>query len=276
VNPTASQSFCPRISEACHLLPLIRRYVVAAAPRPNATALELVPIVEDGLFGYELVSDRETQVCPIIGCNAQGEPILRKNSCGVGASDALRLVAADGRLLSRYGHATRPSIHCRDALFPSWLAAAESAWALLPLFPDSPPRTMDLGETAHRSLDKALLVAHSHLIRWDPFIEFFGIPNEVQLGIALRGARGEHGDLTLQPPNTWTLRWNAPPEAVRQSWSVQVKDLEAGNDSADSYPRTLDRRGRSRRATDRDWSSNPWAEGERRQGRGRREVDEHT
>ena len=277
MNPAASRSFCPRLSEACHLLPLIRGYLVAAAPRSPATALELVPIVEDGLFGYELVSDRETHIYPIIGCNAQGEPVLRKNSYYVGAPDALRLVAVNGRLLSRGGRAARYSIQRRDSLFPNWLVAAESAWAqLLPLFPDLPRRTKVLRAISHRWLDKGLFVAHSHLVRWDPFIEFFGLPNEAHLGFALSGASGEHGELTFRRPDTWALRWNAPPEIVCESWSLLAEDLEAGNDGMDAYLRSPDRRTRCRRATDRGRFPDSWAGKDRRQMRGRRAVDQHA
>ena len=75
--------FYPRLSEARHLLPLLRSHLVAAAsryPLPAGLMLELLPIVEDGLFGYELVPDRNTHTYVTIGCNAQGEPRLRRTS----------------------------------------------------------------------------------------------------------------------------------------------------------------------------------------------------
>ena len=78
-------------------LPLLRGYLVGAAPDPLATPLDLVPIVEDGLFGYELIPDRDMHVYPIIGRNAQGEPVLRKNTYS-GAASALHLVTIDGAL----------------------------------------------------------------------------------------------------------------------------------------------------------------------------------
>jgi hypothetical protein len=277
MNPAASRLFCPRLSEASRLLPLIRRYLVAAAPRSLATTIKLLPIVQVGLFGYELVSACETHIYPIIGCNANGEPVLRKNSYGVDAAHALRLVAVDGRLHSRSGRATRNSIPRPDSLFPNWLAAAESAWAqLVPLFPDLPRQTPVLDEIADPWLDKALVVAHSHLVRWDPFIEFFGLPKEEQMGFALSGACGEHGELVLHQPDTWTLRWNAPPEVVCESWSLQADGPEAANDSEGGYPRSLDRRARCRRATDRGWLPDSCAGTERRQRSGRRAVDQHA
>lgn len=277
MKAVANRSFCPRLSEASHLLPLIRGHLVAAAPRPLATALDLVPIVEDGLFGYELVPNRETHIYPIIGCNAQGEPVLRKNSYRAGAPDALHLVTVNGRLLSRSGHAARYGIQRRDSLFPNWHAAAESAWAhLLILFPDLPRQTPVLRENAHPWLDKALSVAHSHLVRWDPFIEFFGLPNEAHLGFALSGANGEHGELIFQQPGTWALRWNAPPEVVYESWSLVGEDLEAGNERVDGCLRSPDRRAHCRRATDRGGFRDSWPGKDRRRARGRRAVDQHA
>jgi hypothetical protein len=91
-----SGSFCPRLSEARHLLPLLRSHLIAAAahyPLPVGLTIDLFPIVEDGLFGYELVPDRQTHTYVTIGGNAQGEPVLRKTSYGLGAANALQLVA---------------------------------------------------------------------------------------------------------------------------------------------------------------------------------------
>ena len=259
----AQRSFRPRLSEARQLLPLIRRHLSAAASRrPLATTLELVPIVEDGLFGYELIPDRETHTYPILGRNAEGEPVLRRTSYGVGAPDALQLVVVNGRLLSRSERAARYTAQRREFLFPDWLAAAEAAWEqLLILFPDLPRRTPILGENIHRYFDKALSVAHSHLLRWDPFIQFFGLPDEAQMGFELTGARGEHGELTFQQPDIWTLRWNAPPEVINETWSLPWDDLDEGRDQADGgldlrparTHREKDRRKtRGRRATDQD------------------------
>jgi hypothetical protein len=275
MNPAAIGSFCPRLSEASQLLPLIRRYLVAAAPRVFATSIELLPIVEEGLFGYELVSDCESHIYPILGCKANGEPVLRKNSYGVDAPRALRLVTLDGRLLSRGGRTTRNRIRRPDCLFPNWLGAAESAWAqLVPLFPGLPRRAPLPHELADRRLDEALVVAYSHLSRWDPFIEFFGLPNEEQMGFALSGACGEHGELVLYQPDTWTLRWYAPLEVLCESWSLQAVGPEAANDNGSGYPRTMDRRARCRRATDRGWLPDSCKGTERRRMRGRRTADQ--
>ena len=63
-------AFAPRLAEAKTLLPLLRRELVLAAPRytlPTDVALELLPIVEEGIFGYELVPERRTRTYLTIG-----------------------------------------------------------------------------------------------------------------------------------------------------------------------------------------------------------------
>jgi hypothetical protein len=227
--------FCPRLSEAIHFLPLLRKHVVAAASRyalPPGLTIDLLPIVEDGLFGYELVPDRKTHTYVIIGCNAQGEPVLRKTMYGVGAPNALQLVTVNGHILSRSERAARYRTQQRDSSFPDWLAAAESAWAqLLALFPERPRQPVAVREHVHRCLDEALSIAHSHLAHWNPFIQFYGLPNEAQQGFALKGANGGHGELVFQRPDIWMLRWKASPQAVYESWSVVVPDLDAARDT---------------------------------------------
>ena len=53
-------------------------------------------------------------------------------------------------------------------------------------------------EHVHRCLDEALSIAQSHLAPWNPFIEFCGLLNEAQQGFALRGAKGEYGELVFR------------------------------------------------------------------------------
>ena len=228
------RSFSPRLSEARHLLPLLRSQLVAAAtvcPLPSGLALDLMPISEDGLFGYELIPDRATHTYLTIGRNKQGEPVLRKTLYGVGPGNALRLVACDGNRLSHGERAERFGSLQRDAGFPDWAAAAGAALAqLLVLFPQRPRRPAAVREYAQRCLDEALAVAHSHLARWDPFIRFWGIPNEAEHGFALSGEHGECGWLIFQRPDIWMLRWKAPPQALYESWSVALVDQVAAND----------------------------------------------
>ena len=228
--------FYPRLSEAMHFLPLLRQHLVAAACRyalPPGLTIDLLPIVEDGLFGYELLPDRNTHTYVTIGRNAQSEPVLRKTLYGVGATNTLQLVTVNGHILSRSGRASRYDTQQRDTHFPDWPAAAESAWAqLLILFPERPRQPIAVPENVHRCLDEALSIAYSHLAHWNPFIHFGGLPNEAQQGFALKGANGDHGELVFQRPDIWMLRWRAPPQAVYESWSVVVPDLDAALDTA--------------------------------------------
>ncbi len=274
-KPAAIRSSLPRLSEAKGFLPLLRGHLVAAAARrPLAPTFTVVPIVEDELFGYELVPDRETHTGLIIGSNAQGEPVLRRTSYGVDTPDAVRLVAVNGRLLSRSECAARYRVQGRDYRFPSWLAAAEAAWAqLLVIFPDRPRHARAQCADACR-FEEALAIAHAHLARWDPLIGLFGLPNEAQLGYVLTGSSGERGELKFLQPGTWTLRWNAFPEKLYESWSVAVDDPEASNERA---PRDLgysDRRADSRRVADRGRFPDRRTGTDRRQGFGRRAVDQ--
>src|SRR5439155_26646352 len=145
--------FFPRLSEALHLLPLLRSHLIAAAsryPLPAGLALELVPIVEDGLFGYEIVPDRNTHTYLTIGCSARGEPLLRRTSYGVGAPKTLQLAAVNGRKFSRSERAARYSSRQRDSHFSDWPAAAGSAWAqLLFLFREPAPQPCLVRQHGH-------------------------------------------------------------------------------------------------------------------------------
>jgi hypothetical protein len=232
------RSFCPRLSEAQYLLPLLRSHLVAAAfryPLPAGLALDLLPIVDDGLFGYELIPDRNTHSYVTIGCNAQGEPMLRKTSYGVGAPNTLQLVGVNGQL-SKSARASRYGTQQRDSRFSDWASAADSAWAhLFSLFPERPRQAVAVREHAHRCLDEALSIAQSHLSPWNPFIQFCGLPNEAQLGFALGDANGGHGELVFQRPDIWMLRWKAPRQAVYESWSVALPDQDAISDTAQHH-----------------------------------------
>lgn len=225
-----SESYCPRLSEAKTLLPLLRAHLVAAAAchsLPVAVSLDLVPIVDDGVFGYELTPDRETRVFLTLGCNRTGVPMLRKTSYGTHAPSALRLAAVNGQTVTDMAPATRHA-HRRESLFPDWPSAVAAALAeLATLLPDRPRRQAELNESMHRVLDEALATAHSHLAAWDPCIRFVGLPNEAQQGFALQGAAGEHGELVSQRPDMWILRWKSPPHAIYEEWSVVLPDRDA-------------------------------------------------
>lgn len=219
-----SQVFRPRLSEAARFLPLLRSHLLLAAsrvPLSAGPAFELLPIVEGGLFGYELVPDHEMHAYVTIGCDARGEPVLRTALYGMGAVNALRLAAVDGHVLSQLERAACHGARQREAHFPDWSVAAEAVWAqLLRFFPGRPRRPVLLSENLHRCLDEALSVASSHLAPWNPFIEFCGLPNEAQRGYVLAGACGERGELVFQGPDIWMLRWKASPHALYESWSA--------------------------------------------------------
>jgi hypothetical protein len=231
-----SSAFCPRLSEARHLLPLLRSNIIAAAsryPLPTGMTLDLLTIVEDGLFGYELVPDRKAHTYVTLGCDVRGEPLLRKTSYGVDSPNGLQLVVVNGHLLSKDERASRYSSHRRDTHFADWPDAADSACAqLLFLFPEKPRQPIAVREHVHRCLDEALSIAHSHLAHWNPFIQFCGLPNEAQQGFALRDANGGHGVLVFQRPDIWMLRWKASSQAVYESWSVVLPDSDAAGDRA--------------------------------------------
>jgi hypothetical protein len=227
--------FRPRLSEAREFLPLLRGHLIAAAkhfPLPSGLKIDLLPIVEDGLFGYELVPDRKAHTYVTIGCNARGEPMLRKTAYGDGARNALRLVSLEGRVGPKPDADERYRTEERDTVYPSWVAAAESAFAqLLVLFPERPRQPVAIGDAANRCLDEAMSIAHSYLIQWDPHIHFFGVPNEANLGFGLSGANDQRGELVFQRPDIWMLRWKAFPDAVYESWSVVLPELQATDTS---------------------------------------------
>lgn len=231
-----SRAFCPRLAEAPHLLAHVRAHLIAAAGRyalPTGMKLDLLPIVEDGLFGYELVPDCRTHTYLMIGCDARGDPVVRKTLYDLATASALQLVAADGRILSRGERAARCPVRQRDRHSIDWPAAAEAVWAQLALqFPGRPRQPLVLRENVHRCLDEAMSIAYSHLACWNPLIQFCGLPNEAQRGYALTGAGRARGELLFQRPDIWMLRWRAPPQAVYESWSVAMPDADAADDLA--------------------------------------------
>lgn len=271
----ASRAVLPRLSEAQRFLPLLRGYLLsAAARRPLATTFDVVPIVEDELFGYELVPDRKTQSYLIIGCNSQGTPVLRTTSYSMGSPAPMRLVSIGGGLVSRSGRTVRNHARGDDDQFTDWLAAAEAAWARLLIdFPDRPQRRPV--QCADRyCFEQALAIAHMHLARWDPLIEFFGLPKGAQLGFVLGGSSGEWGQLSFSEPNMWTLRWNASSKTVREAWSVAVDSRDAGNELTPSDLHYSDRRTDPRRIIDCNRLSDRRIEMDRRQARPRRAIDQ--
>ena len=267
----AGEKSAPRLSEAKLILPVISGNLDAAtSEHPHCATLELWPIVEEGLFGYELVPERDTHTYVIIGRNADGEPSVRATSYGVGGPNHLQLIAVNGRTLSRKDREARYRTQTRDEVFSDWRAAANAACARLRiLFPHRERHDTTRSSRAYRYLEHALHVAHSHLARWDPLIAFFGLPNEAQLGFPLIGAEGKQGELMLKGPDTWLLHWHAPPDLVIESWSI-THEYARARKRDQVFP---NRRVHRRRAIDRGQEPAPWSSEERRHTPGRRLID---
>ena len=234
VGDASSEPGCPRLSQAMRLLPLLRRHLVAASlthPLPSGISIDFLPIVEDGLFGYEIVPDRQPHTFLLLGAGPDF-PVLRATAYDCDAPSVLKLVAVDGRALSRDERRERHRGHPRERRFADWAAAADAAWnELEAMFPERPRHPVAIDERRHHSLDEALRVAHAHLARWDPFIQFVGLPKEAERGFALSGVPGEHGELVFQRPDIWMLRWKAHPDAVYESWSVPLAEPVSGREA---------------------------------------------
>ena len=228
--------YCPRLSEAKILLPMLRAQLVAAAPRyslPIGLSLDLLPIVEDGLFGYELVPDRSTDTYFTIGFCATGEAVLRRTESCTNAPSVLRLAAVDGKSVAGTNSHPGNSALQRDSRFGELSDAVDSAFSqLATLFPERPRKPVQLQANVHRYLDEVLSIAHAHLSDWNPFVHFFGLPNEALHGFALTGDRGEHGELVSRRPDMWVLRWKSPETVMYEEWAVLLPDLDASNASA--------------------------------------------
>ena len=224
-----SQPTFPRLSDAMQFLPMLRSQLEHAATThlyPMALRVEFRPIVEDGLFGFELDTDAAATTYVVIGRAAQGEPAVRSSRYR-GDARTLRLATRDGITLSpMQAHRQRPT-H-QERCCESWEIAAEQAWAALArAFPGNHVHPMVMNTVMQRSLEGALSIAYSHVARWDPFVHFYGLPNEAQHGFRLSSTvPGEYGELIFQRPDIWMLRWKAPPAAVYESWSVVVQQDE--------------------------------------------------
>jgi hypothetical protein len=217
-------SYCPRLTQATDLLPLIREQLIAAATHhllPASLSLDLLPIVDDGIFGYEFIPHREANTYLTLGCDSGGRAVLRKNLYCTEPPSALRVAAVNGRVLSPSQLDAWHRIQPRDFSFSDWASAAQAAWdELAELFPDGPRRSIAIRDDAPRWLDEALTIACAHLAEWDPHIEFCGVPDEAQYGFALTGAKGGWGHLVSRAPGMWTLRWESAGNAVCEQWAA--------------------------------------------------------
>jgi len=216
----------PRLSQAKDLLPIIRGRLVAAARRhtlPAGLSLELLPIVEDGLVGYEFLPNQATNTYLTIGCDDRGVPVLRQRSYRAEASGSLRVAAVNGRTLSQGERISGQSLRRRDAILSDWTSAAEAAWIeLAALFPEQPRHDIEVDESAHECLDEALAIAHEYLADWDPCIDFCGVPDEAQYGFALTHANGGRGLLACRQPGQWALWFQCPYAAINEEWPAPL------------------------------------------------------
>ena len=217
----------PRLSEAKTYLPLLRAELLAAAAHytlpVSLSPLDLLPIVEDGLFGYELIPARRTHTYLAIGRHEAGSAVVRRTFYCEHAPSALQLAALDGQSVVREKFTPKESVKQRDDRFAEIPDAVESALAqLVMLFPERPRKSVEFHVDVHRYLDDALATAHAYLLEWNPRIQFFGLPNEAELGYRLSGDYGEHGVLISQRPDMWVLRWKSPARDIYEEWSVTL------------------------------------------------------
>ena len=217
------EAYCPRLSEAGELLPLLRTHIFAAVSRnPQAAGhlLDLVPIIDEELFGCELISAGATDTYLTLGGKFNRRPVVRE-VCYRAKPSGLCLATLDGRTLSRCDGRVRLRERQCDHEFPDWSTAASFALTRVgAMFPDETPYPPIIAPGPLHSLEAALNVAHDKLAQWDPFIHFFGLPNEAHLGYGLEGAGDERGQLVSCNSETWILRWRAGTAAIDENWRV--------------------------------------------------------
>ena len=149
------------------------------------------------------------------------------------APSVLRLAAVSGKSVGGTNFPHRKSAQQRDSRLGELSDAVESGFSqLVTLYPERPRRSIELRDSVHRYLDEALSIAHAKLSDWNPFIQFFGLPDEAQYGFALRGDHGEHGELVSRRPDMWVLRWKSRQTVVYEEWSVLLPNLDASSKSA--------------------------------------------
>ena len=218
-----ANDFRPRISQAKDLFPIVRAHLAAAAALhslPDGLSLELLPIVEDGLAGYEILPNRATQTYLTIGWERRGKPVVRESSYLDGRPANLRVVSVDGQATAADAAALR-RLRQRDSVFPDWPSAAEAVWSELSrMFPQEPRHAIEIHDLRHEELDEALATAYRHLAERDPQIDFCGVPDEAQYGFALTDPKGGHGQLAARHPETWTLWFEWSDGRIDEAWSM--------------------------------------------------------
>jgi hypothetical protein len=217
--------FCnPRLSQARSLLACLRTHLSDVASHyslPANLALDLLPIIEDGLFGYEILPTRDTHTYLTIGADADDSPVVRKTLYCATSPSALRLAAANGRTLLRHELDAWRNIVQSDTRHADWTTCAAATWAeLSALFAERPRFPISIHDAEHAALDDALATAQSYLNGRDPRIDFCGIPDEAQYGFVLTGDDGEHGHIVLRSRGLWELQWSAPTALTHEEWKA--------------------------------------------------------
>lgn len=215
--------FRPRISQAKDLFPIIRTHLAAAAALhslPAGVSLDLLPIVEDGIAGYEVLPNRASYSYLTIGWDARGKPVLRESTYLDGPPRGLRVVSVDGQAPPIDSGAPN-RLRQRDSVLPDWPTAAEAVWSeLARLIPQEPRYAIEVHDMRLEELDEALATAYRHLADFDPHIDFCGIPDEAQYGFALADAKGGRGQLIARHPETWTLWFQSPTGTTHEEWAM--------------------------------------------------------
>jgi len=223
----------PRISLAKDLLPVVRAHLVAAASHhsiPAGLALDLVPIVEDGLVGYEILPNHATHTYLTIGCDDRGVPVLRESSYSDGPTGVLRVASVNGRTLTQGGKNAGRCPRQRDFVLPDWPSTAEAVWTrLAALFPQQPRHCIEVHGAWQDCLDQALAITYAHLAECDPCIDFCGVPGEDQYGYALVHANGGRGLLTSREPGKWSLWFRAPNVTLSEEWAMALPGLNVAD-----------------------------------------------
>ena len=223
-------SLYPRLSQAKHLLPTIRAHLVDAAARhslPAGFSLDLVPIVEDGLVGYEFLPNWATWTYVTIGCDERCEPVLRLSTYRAEAPSVLRVASVDGRTLPQEELDAVHRPRQRDCVLSDWPSAAEAAWTeLAALFPEEPRQCIEVHDAPYACLDEALAIAYARLADSDPWIDFCGVPGEALYGFALKHADGGRGQLISRKPGTWALSWQSPASALHEEWPMAPPGID--------------------------------------------------
>ena len=223
--------FRTRISQAKDLFPVIRAHLAAAATLhslPAGVSLDLLPIVEDGIAGYEILPNRATYTYLTLGWDQRGKPVLRESCYLDGSPSVLRVASVDGERVSPVDSGPVHRLRQRDSIHSDWPAAAEAVWSeLTRLFPQEPRCGIELNDVRHEELDDALATTYRYLADCDPYIDFCGLPNEAQYGFALMDTKGGRGQLIARHPDTWTLWFQSAMGTVHEEWSMMPTGIDA-------------------------------------------------